>query len=373
MKRVLHLLTGGNPGGIETLCREISKTDLFDNGFVFMTFGGKICEQIAISGVDVYPLFELGDKLSLKKAKELIKIAKLYEFLVIHHEDPYLGAYYCYALKKLQISGVRYVHSCYDDKWLRYKNPVKEIVYNHIMQKTLDLSDRVIFASDAGKISCNNQYIVEESKQKIIYNGVSLKLLEKGSKAIISKKYPSNGTIQLLYIGRLSCIKGVDLIISALPNILKKYDIHLTIVGDGEDRSRLEHMACDLSVAKYISFEGFQTNIEKYLEFADFFLYPSTCKEVFGISIVEAMSYGIPCIATNIGGIPEIIKDNINGFLVQEMTAIGLEKTIKKALKLSSSEYVEISKEARRTAEFFSIRRCQEEFLEVINQIGKQQ
>ena len=48
-------------------------------------------------------------------------------------------------------------------------------------------------------------------------------------------------------------------------------------------------------------------DIGKYLKTADIFVYPSICEEVFGISLVEAMSYGVPCVANEVGGIPEIL------------------------------------------------------------------
>ena len=89
MPRVLHLLTGGSIGGIETLCREIAKTDRFENGFAFLSFGGEIYEELRESGITVYPLFELGPKFSIKKADQLVRLATEYDVLVVHHEDPF--------------------------------------------------------------------------------------------------------------------------------------------------------------------------------------------------------------------------------------------------------------------------------------------
>ena len=279
MKKVLHLLTGGNPGGIETLCREISRTALFENGFVFMTFGGKIYEQMKSAGAIVYPLFELGNTLCIKKMDELIRISKLYDVLIIHHEDPFLCLYYCNTLKKVGIPGMRYVHSCYDDYWLKYKNPLKNHIFHFIMQRTLDLSKRVVFVSEAGRKSCNNQYHVDKHKQKVIYNGISNELLLMGKKNSLNIDYYSNNIIEILYIGRLSYIKGIDKLIIAVSNILRNKKIHLTIVGDGDDRLKLMQMVEDLSIREHVSFEGFQTSLERYLSRAVYFVYPSACNK----------------------------------------------------------------------------------------------
>lgn len=73
-------------------------------------------------------------------------------------------------------------------------------------------------------------------------------------------------------------------------------------------------------------------DIQKYLSNADIFIYPSTCQEVFGISLVEALSYGVPCVANCLGGIPEIIQDGYNGILTEETSVRGLMIAIKKLL-----------------------------------------
>ncbi|MCX7955576.1 MAG: glycosyltransferase family 4 protein, partial [Patescibacteria group bacterium] len=76
--------------------------------------------------------------------------------------------------------------------------------------------------------------------------------------------------------------------------------------------------------------------------------------EEFGIACVEAMGYGIPVIAYNSGGIPEYIIDGKNGFLFDQLNPISLISKIKKLNNLNKEEYLEMKKQARKTAEKFS-------------------
>ena len=87
---------------------------------------------------------------------------------------------------------------------------------------------------------------MDKHKQKVIYNGISNELLLMGKKNSLNIDYYSNNIIEILYIGRLSYIKGIDKLIIAVSNILRNKKIHLTIVGDGDDRLKLMQMVEDL-------------------------------------------------------------------------------------------------------------------------------
>ncbi len=367
MAKVLHLLASGQPGGIETLCREISKTKCFENGYVFMFSGGEIYNQMKKDGATVYPLFEYGGRLSYKKTKELRKIAEEYDVIIIHYKNPFLEIYYWIVLNHCNIKGIKYVHSCYDDSWLRHKNPLKELISHIITQKTFDKSEKIVYVSNAGKKSCKAIYSIPDEKDNVIYNGISNELLEQGKQYCKRKK--TRNQLRLLYIGRLVDIKGVDNLIKAFSRIIKNYNITLTIVGDGNEYNNLTQLTKKLNIEESVRFEGSQIDISKYLANADYFIYPSTCKEVFGISLVEAMAYGIPCIANRVGGIPEVIQDKVNGFLTDGVTDVELENTIRKAISVADEEYNNLCINARRTAERFSIINCINSINGVINDI----
>lgn len=88
----------------------------------------------------------------------------------------------------------------------------------------------------------------------------------------------------------------------------------LLLVGDGPDRVPAEHLARELGVYEHIRFLGKQEPVEEILSIADVFLMPSG-SETFGLAALEAMACGVPVVSTDIGGLPELVEDNVSGFL----------------------------------------------------------
>jgi len=127
------------------------------------------------------------------------------------------------------------------------------------------------------------------------------------------RNFPS-GTITICWIGRLTKIKNPELIINIV-KILKDsdYKFEFRIIGDGELLKPLQNL-----VKKYhftnVTFTGYLTNIISEFKNSNIFLITSK-NEGFGRVIVEAMAAGLPVIASNVGGIPELITQNENGFL----------------------------------------------------------
>jgi len=127
----------------------------------------------------------------------------------------------------------------------------------------------------------------------------------------------------LLYVGRLHPAKGVRYLVKAM-DIIKNYygdNVKLIIVGDGEQRDYLLRLTRKLNLENYIIFVGEvpHRNIPIYLKAADVLILPSL-REGFPLIILEAMTAGLPIIATRVGGVPEIIKDYENGFVVGPMS-----------------------------------------------------
>lgn len=142
-----------------------------------------------------------------------------------------------------------------------------------------------------------------------------------------------------------------------MPELKKEYDVRLTIVGNGTEMERLQNLAKELSVYSIVEFTGGQSNIGPYLSAGNIFVYPTICKEVFGISLVEAMAYGLLCVSNEVGGIPEILEDNINGFMNNDISVEGLTSTIVRAIRcLENGNYLDVVRNAKKTASKFSIK-----------------
>ncbi len=93
-------------------------------------------------------------------------------------------------------------------------------------------------------------------------------------------------------------------------------DAVLCMVGDGPDRERLEQLAHDLGIARSTYFVGYQSEVAGYYRLFDAFLLPSV-NEGTPVSAIEALASGTPVVATRVGGVPDVVTDGVDGFLVE--------------------------------------------------------
>ena len=103
------------------------------------------------------------------------------------------------------------------------------------------------------------------------------------------------------------------------------------LVGDGPERAALEAEATSLHLGNAVLFTGFQTEPADYLSLMDLFLLPSFT-EGTSMTLLEAMSLGIPTVATRVGGTPEIVDDNVTGLLVDSDDLTGFTHAIETLL-----------------------------------------
>jgi len=116
-------------------------------------------------------------------------------------------------------------------------------------------------------------------------------------------------------VARLSEDKRHIDLLEAFAILSKKYPgIYLLIVGDGPLRTYLETMSRRLQIQDKVSFVGFQKDVRRYLRAMDIFALPSRT-EALGMAIMEAMAWGLPVVASRVGGIPEIVDDHVTGLL----------------------------------------------------------
>ena len=121
------------------------------------------------------------------------------------------------------------------------------------------------------------------------------------------------------FIGRLEAVKGVDTLLRAVALAAAKIDrLSVTIAGDGEDRSRLERICSDLGLDGIVEFRGWLTGEEVaacYAE-AEVVAIPSVWPETLASVAIEALAAGRPVVASNVGGLPEVVVDGVTGRLV---------------------------------------------------------
>ncbi|HEV2671424.1 MAG TPA: glycosyltransferase family 4 protein [Gemmatimonadales bacterium] len=139
-----------------------------------------------------------------------------------------------------------------------------------------------------------------------------------------SASHPSaGGASTILFVGRLVERKGVSHLIEALGR-LKRRDARLVIVGDGPERARLEALSRQNGVASRVEFRGkvSDADLQRAYQQASAFVLPSVLDargdtEGLGVVLLEAMNYGVPVVASKIGGIVDIVADRESGLLVR--------------------------------------------------------
>jgi L-malate glycosyltransferase len=137
----------------------------------------------------------------------------------------------------------------------------------------------------------------------------------------------SKDKFYLTSVGRLVERKGYKYLIKALPFLLKK--IHLNLIGDGPLENQLKNLAKKLKIEDRINFLGFIPEGKKFQYLANSDLYIlSSLHEGFGIVLQEAMQVGLPIVATNNGGQVDLIKNDINGFMVNPRNSKVLREKI---------------------------------------------
>lgn len=167
------------------------------------------------------------------------------------------------------------------------------------------------------------------------------------------------GNSYFLTVSRLAKAKHIDVLIKAA----NKLKFNLKIVGTGRDEKYLKSIA-----GPTVEFLGNipDSQLEKIYSGAKAFLFASRDEE-FGIAVVEAMGRSLPIIAYKSGGVPEYVKDDLNGYLFDELDEDCLAEQINKLTSLSKEKYLEMRKEARATAEKFSEANFREKIINFIS------
>jgi glycosyltransferase involved in cell wall biosynthesis len=145
----------------------------------------------------------------------------------------------------------------------------------------------------------------------VVYNGVQLPPFTRS----ISEKKP----LTIGWVGQLEAHKRPELFIKIIEKIHEEFPHHVQalMAGDGVLREPLEAVVKEKDLIKTINFLGYVLNLQEVYSQLDILLLTSE-QEGFGRVLVEAMAHGIPVVASNVGGVPEVVQHNITGFVVPD-------------------------------------------------------
>ncbi|MBI3573720.1 glycosyltransferase family 4 protein [Candidatus Kaiserbacteria bacterium] len=215
---------------------------------------------------------------------------------------------------------------------------------------TLLLSHRVITVSDFDRV-----HSPLGLKTMTVHNGLEVPAFLEPSEArreIVRKAHVPEDAFVIGTIAELHKNKGIDLLITAFAKIKNG---HLVIVGEGEDRAELEALIKRLELGGRVHLAGFVDNAATLLKGFDIFVLASR-KEGLPYVILEAGEAGVPVIASTVGGIPEIIDDQLSGILVPAYDTDALAEAIDElqASPQTRAHYTERLKE--KVSRYFGLR-----------------
>ncbi len=263
--------------------------------------------------VNTYPLFEYPNY-SLNLTSKMVDVVKYeqLDLLHVHYAIPHATSAVL-ARQILEAEGFRIpivttLHGT--DITIVGRDPSYQPVVNY----SINQSDGVTAVSDYLRRETYERFDIR-SEIEVIPNFVDTNRFRRLDKEHFKRALCPNGEKLLIHVSNFRPVKNAAQVVKVFHNLRsEKKEVKLLLVGDGPDRSTAEKLARELEVFDDVRFLGKQEPIEEILSIADIFLMPSG-SETFGLAALEAMSCSVPVVASDIGGLPELIDDGESGFL----------------------------------------------------------
>ncbi len=322
---IAHILHSMNVAGAEKVVYDIA-TGL--NGtFKFSVFCldsvGPLGEELMQRGVKVKALGrKTGVDFSLiRRLAGEIKENKI-DIIHAHQYTPYF-----YGATAAMLSGRCKVIFTEHGRHYPDRRKLKRTIFNQFLNL---FTHSITGVSEFSKNSLVDYESFPKNKIKVIYNGIQPQLFDLNIDIETKKKElgldPKDKIIGI--IARLEPVKSHAMLLRAFAQVIKGVaQAKLLIVGDGKLRAELEDLTKILNINNNVKFLGVRRDIPELLKIFDVFVL-SSLSEAASVTLLEAMAAGVPIVATNVGGNPEIVLEGKTGFLVPR----GDDKAMAKAL-----------------------------------------
>lgn len=329
--RILHVIRpaeGGMKGHLLTLV-----AGLIDQGLcVEVACPGEslLAEELDRSGVVVHPINLVGpinpgtDLLCVRQLKEIIAKGS---FNLVHFHGSKAGlvgriAAFLAGCKKTVLT----VHN-----FIVYEEitAFKKMVFRLGEKALSGFTSGIITVSEALRDDLVENYGIDSNKITVIYNGIDLsKYRSIADRTKARAVYGIEPGIQVVgTVARMAPQKGLNYLIEAIPAVLEKEDVFFIIAGDGPLREGLEEMVKIKGLKGNVLFPGYVEDIPGLMACFDVFVIPSIA-EGLSITTIEAMAAGLPVVAARVGGLPELVREGQNGYLVEPRDPDSLSKAL---------------------------------------------
>lgn len=282
--------------------------------------------------VPEYPLFQY-QPYELALSSKLVDTVKLHKIDILHVHYAIPHAYAGYMAKKMlkeegiEIPMVTTLHGT--DITLVGNHPF----YKPAVTFSINKSDVVTSVSESLKADTLRLFDIKKNIE-VIPNFIDTAKSHISFTDCQRSQMANDDEKIITHISNFRKVKRVGDVVKIFFKIQEKIPARLLMVGDGPEREHAEKIARRLGIEERVVFLGNSNEIEKILCFSDLFLLPSE-KESFGLSALEAMSFGVPVISTNTGGLPEVNQQGYSGFLSE----VGdIDEMVEKGIYILSDE-----------------------------------
>ena len=220
-----------------------------------------------------------------------------------------------------------------------------------------------------------SRYQIPDKRIEVVINGIDMNEFRKNKAQghMIRKEFDIDRNSKLIgTFGRISPEKGQKYFVDAAVRVLKAFpEAQFLVVGDGFNEKEIKEYTARLGIANRLIFAGFRKDISKFYSALDLFVLPSI-REGTPMVLLEAMSAGVPVVATQVGGVGHIIQNGENGLLVSPANSIELGAAIVRLLR-NPTEANKLAKNALCTiSEKYSSLKMADKYMKLYTQITSQ-
>ena len=220
-------------------------------------------------------------------------------------------------------------------------NYFQNLIYFRVLHPT----DSILYLCEAQKSFLKNLYGLSKHQSSIVYNGIDTnyfnpdhfnEISEKTLRAKYGVLDKDKVIVQVARLQKEKCHADAIMALALLNTDRKNSGVHLLIVGSGNTDyiSSLQSIVQKQKLEQYVHFVGNQSDVRPFLKIADLFTLTSE-SETFSIAALEAMSFGLPVVITDVGGAKEMVVSGLNGCLVKPHNILELSKTWRNTLDMN--------------------------------------
>jgi N-acetyl-alpha-D-glucosaminyl L-malate synthase BshA len=198
--------------------------------------------------------------------------------------------------------------------------------YSEIVAFGIEQSDAVTAVSDSLARDTRLQLGVSCSI-RVIPNFIDCAGCRRLDEPALRQRLAPAGQRLLIHVSNFRPVKRVTAVIEVFARVRQATPARLLMVGDGPDAAAAARLARQLGVSDDVEFLGEQDSVVPLLSAAEVFLLPSA-QESFGLAALEAMACGVPVVASNAGGIPEVVEDGVTGYLHDREDLEGMARSV---------------------------------------------